>query len=95
MLILFSNLQKLVNNNSTWLDIGSYYGGLQGLVKKYYPESKMIMVDFNHQLTRSYIYLKQLYPGANHVFPNEISSIKSLGFSIAAKCPPPLILVKC
>ena len=69
---------KLVNNNSTWLDIGSYYGGLQGLVKKYYPESKIIMVDFNHQLIRSYIYLKQLYPGANHVFPNEISSIKSL-----------------
>jgi len=69
---------KLINNNSTWVDIGSYYGGLQGLVKKYYPESKIIMVDFNHQLTRSYIYLKQLYPEANHVFPNEISSIKSL-----------------
>lgn len=71
---------KLINNNSTWVDIGSYYGGLQGLVKKYYPESKIIMVDFNHQLTRSYIYLKQLYPEANHVFPNEISSIKSLEF---------------
>ncbi len=70
--------KKLINNSSIWVDIGSYYGGLQGLVKKYFPGSKLIMVDFNHQLTRSYIYLKQLYPDAKHVFPNEISSIKSI-----------------
>ena len=69
---------KLINNESIWVDIGSYYGGLQGLVKKYFPDSKIIMVDFNHQLTRSYIYLKQLYPDANHVFPNQISSIMSI-----------------
>lgn len=64
---------KLIEQNGVWLDIGSYYGGLQGLVKKYFPEIKIIMVDFNHQLTRSYIYLKQMYPDANHIFPSEIN----------------------
>jgi putative sugar O-methyltransferase len=55
---------------ATWVDVGSYYGGLQGLVFKYRPESTCVMVDFHHQLCRSYLYLKQLFPTANHVFPN-------------------------
>lgn len=33
------------------------------------------MIDFNHQLLRSYIYLKSIYPDADHIFPNDISSI--------------------
>ena len=72
---------KLIHENDLWLDIGSYYGGLQGLVKKYFPDIKIILVDFNHQLTRSYIYLKQMYPDSKHIFPNEIdlySDIKNI-----------------
>ena len=69
---------KLIKSNDVWLDIGSYYGGLQGLIKKYFPDTKIIMLDFNHQLTRSFIYLKQMYPNANHIFPNEIKKINNL-----------------
>jgi len=68
---------KLLSNNSIWVDVGSYYGGLQGLVKKYYPDTKIIMIDFEHQLIRSYMYLKTLYPNSNHVFPKNVKTLKS------------------
>ena len=71
------NRFKLLENDQVWLDIGSYYGGLQGLVKKYYPDLKLIMVDFNHQLLRSYIYLKKMFPNANHILPSMIKNIKN------------------
>ena len=79
-LYLLSQIKKfnLLNNNSVWLDVGSYYGGLQGLVKKYFPDSTLILVDFNHQLMRSFIYLKNLYPQANHILPDNIKDIKSI-----------------
>ena len=63
------NFQGL-KENLTWVDVGTYYGGLQGLVKKYRPNAKIIMVDFNHQLCRSFIYLSKLYPNANHIMPD-------------------------
>ena len=69
---------KLLKQDSVWLDIGSYYGGLQGLVKKYFPDIKIIMVDFNHQLARSYIYLNELYPDANHILPKQVTSIQNI-----------------
>ena len=69
---------KLLKQDSVWLDIGSYYGGLEGLVKKYFPDIKIIMVDFNHQLSRSYIYLKKLYPEANHILPKHVTSIQNI-----------------
>ena len=69
---------NLINKNDIWLDIGSYYGGLQGLVKKYFPKTKIIMLDFSHQLLRSFIYLKKLYPNANHIFPNQSQKIKDI-----------------
>jgi len=50
---------------------------LQGLVYKYRPESICIMVDFHHQLCRSYMYLKQQYPDANHVFPSQVDDFFS------------------
>lgn len=68
----------LIKNNSSWIDVGSYYGGLQGLVKKYFPETKIIMVDFEHQLARSYVYLKTLYPDSNHILPNQVKDLKNL-----------------
>lgn len=73
--ILHANLLK---NGEVWLDIGPFYGGLQGLVKKYLPNVRSVLVDFHHQLCRSYVYLSSLYPNANHIFPDAIRSIKNL-----------------
>lgn len=64
--------EKMLNNDGIWVDIGPFYGGLQGLARKYFPQSKMILIDFHHQLCRSYIYLANLYPNSNHIFPNQI-----------------------
>jgi putative sugar O-methyltransferase len=69
---------KLLNSQSTWVDIGSYYGGLQSFIKKLYPNINIIMVDFNHQLCRSYIFLKQIFPDTNHIFPDELDKIQNI-----------------
>lgn len=68
---------QILKNGGVWVDIGSYYGGLQGLVKKYNPQVKIVMIDFHHQLCRSYIYLSKIYPDAKHILPNEAEKIKS------------------
>jgi hypothetical protein len=68
----------LLKDDEVWLDIGPFYGGLQGLVKKYLPNVRSVLVDFHHQLCRSYVYLSSLYPDANHIFPDAIRSIKNL-----------------
>jgi putative sugar O-methyltransferase len=70
--------QRLLVENDIWVDIGPFYGGLQGLVKKYVPESRIVLVDFHHQLCRSYIYLKTLYPDAVHIFPNQAKNYSDL-----------------
>jgi len=69
---------KILGDNSIWVDVGSYYGGLQGLVHKYAPTSRIVMVDFHHQLCRSFIYLSQLYPDALHITPDELKDYDSL-----------------
>ncbi len=51
---------------------------MQGLVRKYYPDTKTILVDFHHQLCRSYAYLKEMYPDSKHIFPNMIDDYKDL-----------------
>ena len=66
--------QNLLTNNDTWIDIGCFYGGLQYMIKKEKPSINMILVDFKHQLCRSYIFLKQLFPNSNHIFPDQIDS---------------------
>lgn len=68
---------KLIDKKQIWVDVGSYYGGLAGLIKKYFPEIKIILVDFHHQLCRSYLYLSELYPDANHIFPDNIEKFKN------------------
>lgn len=52
------------NGNQTILDIGSYYGGFQHVMKKTFPNSKHICVDFPHQLSRSAIFLSKSFPKA-------------------------------
>jgi len=73
--ILHNNLLK---NDDIWVDVGPFYGGLQGLVKKYLPNVRMVLVDFHHQLCRSYVYLSSLYPDAMHILPDAVASIKNL-----------------
>lgn len=66
--------KNMLPENGTWMDIGSFYGGLQSIVKKYNPNAKFIMVDFYHQLFRSYVYLQNLFPNSNHLLglnPNQ------------------------
>lgn len=66
---------NLINSeNFNWLDIGSYYGGLQIILKKYYKNSNFYLLDFNHQLCRSYVCLKSIYPDSKHILPDNISS---------------------
>ena len=69
---------NLLPDDGIWVDVGSYYGGLQGVVKKYYPNARIILVDFHHQLCRSFIYLSTLYPDANHILPNQIKEYSDL-----------------
>jgi putative sugar O-methyltransferase len=59
--------KSMLPQSGTWMDIGSFYGGLQSIVKKYNPTAKFIMVDFYHQLFRSYVYLQNLFPHSNHL----------------------------
>ncbi len=73
---LASQMKKkkiLLNNGQNWLDIGSYYGGLQMIVKKFNKRNNFFLLDFNHQLCRSYVNLKILYPDSEHILPNEIN----------------------
>ena len=53
---------NILGNNEIWIDIGPFYGGLQSIIKKEKPNINILLVDFKHQLCRSYIFLKQLFP---------------------------------
>lgn len=44
------------------LDIGNFYGGLQALLKQYYPKTTFISVELPHQLFRSYLFHSEVYP---------------------------------
>lgn len=65
---------KLLNEGDTWVDIGSYYGGLQSFIKKRFKSNNFILVDFHHQLLRSFIFLKKLFPESKHILPDEIAN---------------------
>lgn len=59
-------IHKLLPSNAIWLDIGSYYGGLQAIIANEIKVGKIILVDFHHQIFRSYVFLKSLFPNAIH-----------------------------
>ena len=46
------------------LDIGCYYGGFQYVMKKTFQNSKHIMVDFPHQLSRAALFLNKSFPNS-------------------------------
>lgn len=66
--------KNLVESNSNWVDIGSFYGGLQSILFREKPDSRMFLVDFHHQLLRSYLYLSEMFPNANHILDFKSSS---------------------
>ncbi len=75
--------QQIINHNllsdtGVWVDVGSYYGGYQSIVRKYFPKTTIVMVDFHHQLCRSYIFLSKIYQDAEHILPDQLSNYKSL-----------------
>lgn len=57
---------QLIEGDAIWVDIGSYYGGLQSIIKKWHPQTSIILVDFHHQLLRSYIFLSEMFPDSIH-----------------------------
>ncbi len=67
--IIQENLMDKVQNH---IDVGSYYGGLQSFLKKEYNSKNYYLIDFSHQLLRSFIFLKTLFPDANHIISSEI-----------------------
>jgi len=75
-----SNLNLLTSKNKNWLDIGSYYGGLQSILKKEFHKQNFYLLDFNHQLCRSYVYLKKIFPKSNHILPNNFLTKKKTNF---------------
>ena len=52
------------NDSPVILDIGSFYGGFQYVIKNLIPKSKHILVDFPHQLARSALFLGDSFPGS-------------------------------
>lgn len=57
---------ELLQTDSIWVDIGSYYGGLQSIIKKWNKETAIVLVDFHHQLLRSYVFLSEMFPDSIH-----------------------------
>lgn len=66
---------KLLVDSNIFLNLGSFYGGLESFLFRKLPNVKYILVDFNHQLIRSYLFLKNLFPDSNHIYPNETPNI--------------------
>lgn len=61
---------KLLDSSSpTWVDVGPFYGGLQYVVNTYFdlPLSN-VLVDFDHQLCRSFVLLSYHFPDHKHYY---------------------------
>ena len=56
------NYFKDIENPKFIVDIGSFYGGFQYVMKKTFSKSKNVLVDFPHQLARSAIFLTKAFP---------------------------------
>jgi putative sugar O-methyltransferase len=58
------NKYKLLSRReySVHVDIGGFYGGLQGILFNEYSNTTFISVELPHQLFRSFLYHKLLYP---------------------------------
>ena len=64
---IINKFNLLSNANSLWVDIGSFYGGLQYVVNKFLDKPlRNILVDFEHQLCRSFVVLSYHFPSHKH-----------------------------
>lgn len=68
---------NILKSGAVWVDIGSFYGGLQGIIRKYCPDTRIVMIDFHHQLCRSYIYHSLSFPNSVHILPSQIKRYSS------------------
>ncbi len=68
-------LRSRLSPNFTGLDLGSSYGIFPGLMKKEYPESRWILVDFPEQLLMAYYYLSHYHPGARIAGTQELHAL--------------------
>ena len=57
-------LGNVLSTNFTCLDIGSGYGSFSNLVKREYPQSHQILVDFPEQLVLAHYFLGKCFPNA-------------------------------
>ena len=62
-IIKYGLLEK--DKKQVHVDVGNFYGGLQALLKKYFPETTFISVELPHQLYRSYLFHEELYPSVD------------------------------
>lgn len=62
--LMQDKLGNLLNKNFHLLDLGGQYGTFCSLVKKEYPDSHCILVDFPEQLLHAYYFLKACFPDA-------------------------------
>ena len=55
------------NKHQVHVDVGNFYGGLQALLKCYYPKTTFVSVELEHQLFRSYIFHKHMFPSTQQI----------------------------
>lgn len=55
------------STNQVHVDVGNFYGGLQALLKCYYPKTTFVSVELEHQLFRSYIFHKHMFPSTQQI----------------------------
>lgn len=61
----FNLLKK--QKSQVHVDIGGFYGGLQSILKIYYPKTTFIHVELEHQLYRSYLFHQKRFPKVKQI----------------------------
>ena len=64
---VISENNLLSSDNPVWIDVGSFYGGVQYIVNRSTTQPiRNILVDFEHQLSRAYCILSYHFPSSHH-----------------------------
>lgn len=71
-------LGEKIKSDFISLDIGSSYGIFSSLLKKEYPQSRHVLLDFPEQLVLAHYYLGMLFPDARIAGYKEIQEVKSI-----------------
>jgi hypothetical protein len=71
-------LSSRLGESFVGLDIGSSYGIFSSLLKREYPESHHVLVDFPEQLILAYYFLSSCFPEARIAGINEVSHEENL-----------------